>query len=438
MPPKDLREPTSSLTCPAALPGSRVWLRLLLAAMVAALLILPAGCLSTLLWPVLEPVATIVDFELSDQSGLATSQTETASLPSVSSGLQTEATVPQAATDDEISRMLLDGLQARQREISLDEAFPAHAVSEKDIQQTIDHVFKLYQAIYSRHPEFYYLDGSINVSYTTVKGSDSYLDSLTVKPQYWPATENLSNASLDQLIGEIDRIVDKLVLEIRKETDTPWKQLLLVHDFLIRHIAYDETLDPAKNQVISALLDGETLCQGYAQTFQLIGQRLGFDVRLISGESGGAGHAWNLVKLDGKFYHVDVTHDDPTPDRGPKAAIGHIHFLRSDSVMKETHQWNAAEYPACPTDGAQYYRQNKLTVDTRKTLEKLLGQYVGSLDFSSSESTLLELLYVGSDLPDEREVGQMLDDALSALSASYSIHYSLQVAKNVISLGISP
>ena len=438
MPFKDLPEPTSSLASPGVLPGSRAWLRLLLAVMVAALLILPAGCLSTLLWQVLEPVPTIVDFEIPDPVDTVTSQTESEPLPTVSSGLQTEATVPQVATDEEISQLLLEGLQARQREISLDQAFPARAVSEKDIQLTIDHVFKLYQAVYSRHPEFYYLDGSINVSYTAVKGPDSYLDSLTVKPQYWPRTENLSDASLDQLIGEIDRIVGKLVLEIRKEADTPWEQLLLVHDFLIRHIAYDETLDPAKNQVISALLDGETLCQGYAQTFQLIGQRLGFDVRLISGETGGAGHAWNLVKLDGKYYHVDVTHDDPTPDRGPEAAIGHIHFLRSDSVMKETHKWNAAEYPACPTDGAHYYRQNKLTVDTRPALNKLLVKYIGSLDLSSGEVTLLELLYAGSDMPDERLVGQMLEDALSELSVSYSIHYSLQVAKNVISLGISP
>ena len=438
MSPEKLPEPTSSMTSPTDLPRLRGWLRILLAVMLAALLILPAGCFSTLLWMALEPASTSISIELTDPADTVTSQTATETLPAVSSQTESDATVPQVATDEEISQLLLDGLLARQKEISLDEAFPDHAVAEKDIQLMVDHVFKLYQAVYSRHPEFYYLDGSINVSFTTVKGQDSYLDSLTVKPQYWPITKDLSNSSLDQLIEEIDLIVDKLVLEIRRETAVPWEQLLLVHDFLIGHIAYDETLDSEKNQVISALLEGETLCQGYAQTFQLIGQRLGFDVLLISGETGGTGHAWNLVKLDGKFYHIDVTHDDPLPDGGPEAAAGHIHFLRSDSAMQETHQWNRAEYPECPADGAQYYRQNNLTVGTRSALSKLLAQYVGSLDLSSGQPTRLELLYEGSDMPDERDVGKMLEDALSALSSSYSIHYSLQVAKNVISLGISP
>ncbi|MEI0738920.1 hypothetical protein VQ056_23700 [Paenibacillus sp. JTLBN-2024] len=48
-------------------------------------------------------------------------------------------------------------------------------------------------------------------------------------------------------------------------------------------------------------------------------------------------HAWNLVLLDGKWYHLDTTWDDPAPDR--KGEIGFGYYLRTDAQMKKDHAW---------------------------------------------------------------------------------------------------
>ena len=45
-------------------------------------------------------------------------------------------------------------------------------------------------------------------------------------------------------------------------------------------------------------------------------------------------HIWNLIKIDGKWYHVDVTWDDPIMDKPGR--VKHDNFLRSDDGIKDT------------------------------------------------------------------------------------------------------
>ena len=52
-------------------------------------------------------------------------------------------------------------------------------------------------------------------------------------------------------------------------------------------------------------------------------------------------HAWDIVQIDGEWYHVDTTWDDPTPDR--KGYVRYDYFLRSDSFMSRDHSgWTAS------------------------------------------------------------------------------------------------
>lgn len=336
-----------------------------------------------------------------------------------------------------IQRLLLAGLQDRQREIVLDYAIANQEFPEADVQSIIDLVFQIYQGIYLEYPEFYYLNGSINVSYSVLKSDPPVLKGMTVKPLYWEITDKLTDNELDSLLAQIDHRVGEMAAAIEKQTSVPWQQLQMLHDKLVLGIAYDTSGDVESNQVISALLDGTTLCQGYARSFQLVASRLGFEVKLISGESEGVGHLWDLVKLGGLFYHVDVTHDDPTPDAGSNASIQHVNFLRSDNQMKKTHIWEYADYPACTSDGAQYYRENGLTAGSRQVLKDLIGQFCGNLDYSSSQTSLLELLYTGNDLPQETELEKIVESALQEASGGTQLHYRYQIVKSVILIEIS-
>ena len=106
-------------------------------------------------------------------------------------------------------RLILDGLLNRQQAIDISEAIQPNTITESEVQSTIDLVFKIYQNIYCRHPEYFYLNGSINASYS-ISGVDGDLETMTIKPEYWPEMANMSSAKLDLMTGEIVQQVDEI------------------------------------------------------------------------------------------------------------------------------------------------------------------------------------------------------------------------------------
>ncbi|HBP37820.1 MAG TPA: hypothetical protein DD640_03605 [Clostridiales bacterium] len=422
--------------------------RLVLPALLILIALIQTSCLQNLIDLAVQGTPTIIDVSFADPTRQTTSSgTEANGTGSTSATAATTTdpaavtvvpTAPAADFARQVGQILLDGLRKEYAEISLDAAVRNRKIPESSVQETINRVYAIYRELYSRYADFYYLNGSINVSYTLLQGEAKYLESMTIQPQYWPILRDLTAIERNRLLSQVDAAADTLASQIRAETGQPWRQLLLLHDYLVRNIVYDSTGNQDTNQAISALLDHSTLCQGYAQAFQLIGQKLGIDVRLIGGEYEGVGHAWNLVCLDGQFYHVDVTHDDPTPDGGPDRPVEHVHFLRSDSQMQTTHSWETADYPACPSDGAFYYRELLLTANSRDSITEKLDQFISGIDFTSQETALLELLYTGSDLPDSQTLQAMLQKALDPASAGHTVYYRNYLSKGVVLVEITP
>lgn len=116
-----------------------------------------------------------------------------------------------------------------------------------------------------------------------------------------------------------------------------------LHDYLARHARYDFSYtiyDPH-----DVLLLGTGVCQSFAMAYQQLLQAVNIKNRYVTGLGKGNAawdsHAWNLVQLDGKWYHVDVTWDE---------AGGHLYFLKSDDFMKRSHAWAYDLYPKAETN----------------------------------------------------------------------------------------
>ena len=84
------------------------------------------------------------------------------------------------------------------------------------------------------------------------------------------------------------------------------------------------------------------ICEDYADTFNVMCARMGIPCIGISGWGGGGNHAWNLVYIDGKWTHVDVTFDDPV---GGGDILRHDYFMRDGDYMVSDHDWNGDDYP---------------------------------------------------------------------------------------------
>ncbi|WP_411349050.1 transglutaminase domain-containing protein [Paenibacillus sp. WLX2291] len=117
-----------------------------------------------------------------------------------------------------------------------------------------------------------------------------------------------------------------------------------IHDWVVRNVKYDETY--TRYTAYEALHDGTAVCQGYALlTYELLRQS-GIQNLIVEGTAGGELHAWNLVNLDGTWYHLDTTWDDPVPDQGNYVQTSY--YLLTDSQMKQDHNWTKT-YPAAST-----------------------------------------------------------------------------------------
>lgn len=114
---------------------------------------------------------------------------------------------------------------------------------------------------------------------------------------------------------------------------------LSIHDYLAANICYDET--EVKNSGYDALVNNSTMCAGYAAAYQDLLQRAGIDCVQVTSQK--MEHAWNLVCIDGSWYHVDLTWDDPTPDSA--GFVSHEYFLLTDAEI------SAGEEPHYEWDG---------------------------------------------------------------------------------------
>lgn len=128
---------------------------------------------------------------------------------------------------------------------------------------------------------------------------------------------------------------------------TPAEQELAIHDWMVDHTAYDETHElPNRNSPYGLLVEGKVVCMGYANTFQLFMDLLDIPCVTVTGD----GHAWNLVQLDGEWYGVDVTWDDPLGSFVDVPAVDepehHRYFnVTSDFLRQTDHEWDDPSVP---------------------------------------------------------------------------------------------
>ena len=127
---------------------------------------------------------------------------------------------------------------------------------------------------------------------------------------------------------------------------------------MAKNYSYDNRLyndpnnsDYQESYYFTSLLNYSTgVCQAYSELFYLLCIRAGVDCQIVYGDSNGVGHAWNLVELDGDYYHIDVTFDDPIPDRAGR--VYYDYFCLTDSELSADHSWVKADYPAA--NGTKY------------------------------------------------------------------------------------
>ena len=166
-----------------------------------------------------------------------------------------------------------------------------------------------------------------------------------------------------------------LVQQARAETQGERELELWLHDWICQNVAYDNSgQTPAPGELalarhwtcVGAMNDGRANCQGFADTFYLLGTLAGFDVRYQFGKADDELHVWNAIELSGKWYYVDVTYDNFSDTFANSA--GTYRFFNFAGDQMGTHRCRThaevADVAGATDSGYDYYRSRNAVVNT--------------------------------------------------------------------------
>ena len=133
--------------------------------------------------------------------------------------------------------------------------------------------------------------------------------------------------------------LDQLVDQANTLCQTDLEKVFYVHEWLVQNIAYDREhlSDDVQDDhnLRGALLEGTAVCDGYAKTYALTLRKLGITGVLVTSKD--IGHAWNMVELDGNWYQVDCTWDDPVDGSDQLGYCMHKHLMCTTEEMNTNH-----------------------------------------------------------------------------------------------------
>lgn len=152
-------------------------------------------------------------------------------------------------------------------------------------------------------------------------------------------TQRLYEANEQILLNElIDQIIDELITEDMTDRD----KIKVIHDYIINNSVYDEeranaiknleSLDneSSSHKAIGPLVDGKALCSGYSDAMALFLSKLGIKNYKISSTN----HVWNFVNLDGTWYHLDLTWDDPVVSTHENILLHDFFLITTEELEK--------------------------------------------------------------------------------------------------------
>lgn len=180
-----------------------------------------------------------------------------------------------------------------------------------------------------------------------------YDKKLEIHPKY-----TMSKEETDKIKVQLESKISEILLNANA-LPTDYDKELYFHDYIALNCVYDKsTLGNTGDTAYSVILNGKSICEGYARAFQTFLDRIGLRNYVVVGNGTSDGktepHMWNIVELNGKNYQVDVTWDDFDNDDG----VGHLYFNTTDTdILREHSELQPAENN-CVSFDESYFSKN--------------------------------------------------------------------------------
>jgi len=125
---------------------------------------------------------------------------------------------------------------------------------------------------------------------------------------------------------QVDSKIESILKSLKLDNKTDYQKVKAIHDYIIKKTSYDQTL--TKHSAYNALINKSAVCDGYSLAAYRLFTEAGLSTRIVTGTANGGAHSWNIVKVNGKWYNIDLTWDDPITNTGEQV-LTYDYFLKN-------------------------------------------------------------------------------------------------------------
>ena len=244
----------------------------------------------------------------------------------------------------------------------------------------VKEIFPIYKMVIYDSPELFWCE--INGSRYAYNNKGLVT---TYKPSYNELVKDIpgNTAKLEEAVSEALADIWSLSTDAEKAK--------YAHDYLTNYTGYDAKA-PYNQTAYSALVGRSSVCAGYSHAFQYLMQKAGIPCAYVLGYTYVGYHAWNVVKLDGEYYAMDITWDDPLG--APQGKYYYNYFNITDQKLSADHA-RAADSTALP-----------VAEGTSCSFQNAFGGKAYGTDFDAIVGTMPEK--VGSEVTEKVETNPYL------------------------------
>ncbi len=220
-------------------------------------------------------------------------------------------------------------------------------------------------AFINDHPEAFYLESQYS-SYVIsgLKGNIGY-----IRLNYTEDSVEAINEKLEKIQNKIEEYTSNL------EGLSDYEKELTIHDRLANGVEYSdlEDLPRAYHTVEGTLIENIGVCDGFTKSLQLLYDRVGIDSIIVLGTLDQNPHAWNMVKLDDEWYHVDITSSRSIIDE--TGIVNHAYFNLTDENIKKFSTIDSPELlPQANSFKYNFYAYNNYEIKEDQDITQRLNE----------------------------------------------------------------
>ena len=298
---------------------------------------------------------------------------------------------------------------------------------------TSDDYCEVYQQIYNDEHALFYID--TKMQYAVNANSKKIASSILF---YKYSTERIK-----EMQSEIEAEANKVLAGVTADM-SEYDKVKYFYDYLASNVVYDESEENCRD-IYGVFVKKKAICGGYSKAFSYLCDKVGIETATVTGDADGEPHMWNKVKIDGKWYNIDVTY--AVTDSSVGSYVRYDYFCVTDEMLENsrTVYEQIYTYPEAVSDECDYYVKNGLVADSWDDVRAMLINQIG--EQSKNKEMVIQVKCSSKELYDDasyklfdssqKQAIKIFEEALSSAANKYdctAVNYSQDATSLVIKL----